>query len=355
MADEDIKTANAKTASSKRANVSRKPETPRRVGRLSSGLALIFAAIALIGSGYLWYTLVLKRELLATDVVGNLGALKEETTALRDGLADADSALDEVKANQDTIRGALDKIQKDLSRHRTEWVLAETEQLLVIANNRLQLARDVRSALGALRAADAQLNQLSNPTLLPVRREIAREIAALETIDKLDISGISLKLGSLAESIDRLPVAPEVSRREQAMLEAAAPTTVTDAPAHPGWRSQARTLWQDMLSLVRIRTDLSNQRPLLPPEQEYFLRENLKLTLYGAQYALLQGNTAVFQQNLAIAQRMLKDFYDTNSQAINATRAELEKMQASKVVAELPDISHSLAALRNVAGSRITP
>ncbi len=357
MADENTKTTQAKTASAaRRAKNGKKPESAGRGGRLSGGLALIFAAIALIGTSYIWYTLILQRgELLATDVVGNLEILKSETKALQESVTDADTVLDDVKANQDTIRGALDKIQNDLSRHRTEWVVAESEQLLVIANNRLQLARDVRSALAALRAADAQLNQISNPTLLPVRREIAREIAALEAIDKIDVGGISLKLGSIAESVARLPIAPEVSRRQQAALEAKLSTTVTDAAEDANWRSQARSLWQDVLSLVRVRTDLTAQRPLLPPEQEYFLRENLKLMLYGAQLALLQGNTAVFQQDLGIAQQLLKDYYDTSAQVVSVTQSELETMRTSKLVTDLPDISHSLASLRDIASARGKP
>ncbi len=357
MADEDSKSTSSKTSSaSKRAKGSKRPDTRVSSGLLTGGLALIFAAIALIGTGYLWYTLLLERaELLATDVVGDLGKLKDETTALRESLTETGSLLDDVRANQDSVRIALDKIQNDLSRHRTEWVLAESEQLLVIANNRLQLARDVRSALAALRAADAQLNQISNPVLLPVRRELAREIAALDAIDKIDVGGISLKLGSLAESADRLPLAPEVSRRAQALLETKATTAASDAPADTSWRALARSLWQDMRSLVRIRTDLSMQRPLLPPEQEYFLHENLKLMLYGAQLALLQGNTAVFQQNLKVTQQLLKDYYDANTQVVAAMQSEVEKMRASKLVAELPDISRSLAALRAVSGARSTP
>jgi len=327
----------------------KKSELRNRRGSLTGGLALILAAIALIGTGYLWYALLLERaDLLTTDVVGNLQQLKTDSETMRENLAETGAGLDDVKANQESVRAALDKIQNDLSRHRTDWLLAESEQLLIIANNRLQLARDVRSALAALRAADAQLNQISNPMLLPVRREIAREIAALEAIDKVDIGGVSLKLGSLAEAADRLPVAPEVSRRSQAMLE----NKVAAIEMNDNWRSSARNLWQDMLSLVRIRTDLTTQRPLLPPEQEYFLRENLKLMLFGAQAALLQGNASVFQQNIKNAEQLLKDYYDTNTQVVVGMQTELEKMRTSKLVAELPDISRSLATLRSVTGAR---
>lgn len=354
MADDNTKSDGAKSPSmlkSKRTGKdAKKPESRDRRGSLTGGLALILAAIAVIATGYLWYVLLLERpDLLSTDVVGNLEKLRVETTSLQENVTNTSEAIDEVRDNQDSVRAALDKIQNDLSRHRTEWLLAESEQLLVIANNRLQLARDVRSALAALRAADAQVNQISNPSLLPVRREIAREIAALEAIDRVDVGGISLKLGSLAESADRLPVAPEVSRRSQAADNKVASL---DVPTDGGWRNQARNLWQDMLSLVRVRTDLTTQRPLLPPEHEYFLRENLKLMLFSAQAALLQGNAAVFQQNIKNAEQLLKDYYDTNTQVVVGMQTELEKMRTSKLVADLPDISRSLAALRAASGAR---
>jgi uroporphyrin-3 C-methyltransferase len=354
MADDNTRSEDAKastTLKSKRVKDRRhEPEIRPRRGSLAGGLALIFSAIALAAAGYLWYALLLQRpDLLTTDVVGNLDKLKSETVTLRESVESSGLAIDDVKANQDSIRGALDKIQNDLSRHRTEWLLAESEQLLVIANNRLQLARDVRSALAALRAADAQLNQISNPSLLPVRREVAREIASLEAIDKIDVGGISLKLGSLAETADRLPVAPDVSRRSQALDNKVASI---DTPDNGGWRISARNLWQDMLSLVRVRTDLATQRPLLPPEQEYFLRENLKLMLFAAQAALLQGNVAVFQQNIKSAEQLLKEYYDTSTQVVIGMQTELEKMRSSKLVAELPDISRSLATLRSATGTR---
>ena len=345
MTDDEIR---PKTAAKR----GKKPEARTRTGRFTGGLGLILASIGLIATGFLWYTLMLER----TDVVGNLHKLQGDARALQEALAESGTQLDEVKTNQDTIRAALDKIQHDLSRHRVEWILAESEQLLVIANNRLQLARDVRSALAALRAADSQLNQIPNPAVLPARRELAREIAALEAIDKIDVGGISLKLASLAETANNLPIAPQVSRRASTTREAKIETgTVTDAPPAAGWRVSAHNLWQDLLSLVRIRTDVNVQRPLLPPEQEYFLRENLKFMLYGAQFGLLQGNVPVFHQNIKIAQQLLKDYYDTNAQAVTGMQAELEKLRSARLVSELPDISRSLTALRVVTGTRSTP
>ena len=48
---------------------------------------------------------------------------------------------------------------------------------------------------------------------------------------------ISLKLGSLAESVARLPMTPEVSRRQQAAIDKSNPVTMNDASEDASWRA----------------------------------------------------------------------------------------------------------------------
>jgi len=317
-------------------------KTPVRTGRISSGLALIIASIALIGTGYLWYTLLYERqELLAIDVPGTLETLTRETRQLHDGLTDVEEQQTSLLETQETLKSAVDKVQNDLGRHRTDWILAETEQLLLIANRRLQLARDAASALAALRAADRNLELLANPNLINARRQVAREIALLESLEKSDIAGASLRLGALADGLDRLPLSGELRSQMLAHADAKA----ADAAADGGWQT-ARGMWRDILQLVRIRRHDATERPLLPPEQQYFVRENLRLMLYGAQQALLQGHVQTYQHNLKTATRWLAEHFDDNAPAVQTARAELDKLQATPVMSELPDISGSLEILR---------
>lgn len=327
-----------------------------RTSRFSGGLALMLAAIALVGSGYLWYLLLFERpELINTDIAGRLEKVENQDSELRANLGGLTEQVQVQRDNQDAIKTTLDKIHSDLTRSRTEWLLTESEQLLVIANHRLQMARDVRSALAALRAADQQLKLVVNLNMLPVRKELAREIGLLDALEKVDVNGIALRLGTLAEGVERLPLAPE----------ARWPKDKTGAPkdnkpdakpeADGGWRAAARSLWRDLQNLVRLRTDIETQKPLLPPEQQYFLRENLRLTLYGAQNALLQGSVVTYQQNVKSAARRVREYYDVNTQVVAATLAELDKLAAVKLTAELPDISASLETLRRLGGRRTTP
>jgi uncharacterized protein HemX len=359
MNDTDAKkTPNDQPAAARRGkNPLKKSADAPSAGRVRGGLALILASLALIASGYLWYTILHENaDLFSMDIAGALDRIESSTNQTQESLANAEKDVKTLKETQDTLRASLEKVNTDLARNRLEWALTETEQLLVIANNRLQLARDSRSALAALRAADQQLQLLASPKLLPVRRELAREISLLESLDKLDVSGITLRLATLAESVDRLPLATDTRLHEFEAGKAQAGQGGTQvAAADTGWRQTAHSLWQDILSLVRIRNDMELQRPLLPPEQQYFLRENLRLMLYGAQQALLQGSIPTYQQNLKSAQRLIKDYFDLNSQGVISAQSELGKLQGMRTVADLPDITSSLTTLRRLSGRKAEP
>jgi uncharacterized protein HemX len=359
MNDPSAKKTGSDPASAKRPAGDKAAARTLRPARFSGGLALMLATIALIGSAYLWYLLFYERpELIETDIAGRLEQTETDARTLRGQLDGQDEQLQALRDSQDAIKTALDKIQTDLTRSRTEWLLTESEQLLVIANHRLQMARDVRSALSALRAADQQLKLIVNPNILPVRRELAREIGMLDALEKIDVNGIALRLGTLADGMERLPLALDVRwQKDRPGATKDAPSRkANDKPeAESGWRQAARNLWADLLSLVRLRTDVEVQKPLLPPDQQYFLRENLRLMLYGAQNALLQGSVATYQQNVKTAARWIREHFDTNTQVVSATLAELDKLAAVKLAAELPDISASLEALRRAGGRRTAP
>ena len=62
------------------------------------------------------------------------------------------------------------------NRTRTDWLLAEAEYLLRIANQRLLIEQDIRGALAALNAADQVLRETDDVGAYPVREQLAREI-----------------------------------------------------------------------------------------------------------------------------------------------------------------------------------
>ena len=94
-----------------------------------------------------------------------------------------------------------------MSRSRDEWTLAEVEQILLIANQQLQLAGNIKAALIALETADARIARMDRPQLTALRRVINRDMDRLKATPYVDIVGISLRVDSVMNQIDTLPLA----------------------------------------------------------------------------------------------------------------------------------------------------
>ncbi len=264
--DPDVRTPAASATEPPTPNASHR----RRSRSVSGGLALILAIVALLASTYLGYTLIAKRGLYSASVSRGMEQLAAQDAKSQSAIAAMTEQLDALKKNQDALQAALTKVSSEFGKGRREWLLSESEQLLVIANHRLQLSHNIDLALAALRAADQDLRQLADPRYLPVRRLLAGEIGRLESLGRVDVSGMALRLGDIARNIDSLPLTP-VSH-----------IVARPAPAHTAQHSQFGSMWHDLIGLVRIRRTTNLRVPLLPPE-EYFLRQNLRLMLYGAQ------------------------------------------------------------------------
>lgn len=351
----DTKQVVAKPAKAAKPKKSEKSAQKPSGGRVWGVLALLVSLVALGAVGYGGYVYYIKQDLFSTDVVAELNRLKsgsarngERQAEFGKSLESFEQRLNSVKEVQDTLASAINGLAEDLGRKRDDWALAETEQLLLIANYRLQLARDVETAVAALRAADGQLQKLADPSLLPIRKLIADEITALQRLDRADIPGIALRLGSMASTLEQLPL--HVERR----FATAAPVTGV-ATTESTSLDTLQQMWRDLLGLIRIRKTTNGQKPLLPPEQDYFLRENLRLMLYGAQLAMLQGDTGTYTQNLKSARRWIGDYFDTETQVVTNMQEELQALLDEKIVVELPDVSASLGALRDIASKKLAP
>ena len=61
-------------------------------------------------------------------------------------------------------------------------------------------------------------------------------------------------------------------------------------------------MWDDVRQLIRVRSVNTPEALMLSPEQNYFVRENLKLRLLNARLALLSRDETSFAGDLAAAQ-----------------------------------------------------
>ena len=239
-------------------------------------------------------------------------------------------------------RAALEALYNDLSVSRDETALAEVEQMLLIAGQQLQLSANVKAALIAMQSADTRLQRMGRPAFNGLRKAIGQDMDKLRALPGVDITGINLQLDNLIAAVDELPlVYQQRMAKKEAAVQTAAPKDET------AWQKLLREIWQDAKQLVRIEDTGKAEIPLLPPNQEFFLRENLKLRLLSARLALLSRDEDGFMQELKTAQLWTARYFDGKSNEVMRMLARLKKIAASPVSIELPDVSPSLQAVRN--------
>jgi uroporphyrin-3 C-methyltransferase len=111
------------------------------------------------------------------------------------------------------------------------------------------------------------------------------------------------------------------------------------------WRTLLSDMWSGIKNAVRIRRNDEPVAAMLPPEQSYFLYENLRLKLQQGRLALLQGHADIYRQSLTEARDALGAYFqpDAVGQGLDAALAEL---QVAPIQVELPDLSASLRAMQ---------
>ena len=331
------------------------PRDPARVRRWLLALALTMLAAAVVA---VWLTDREARRVLRTDVAKRLGDLDATDQTTRASLKDAQEDLREAQAKitllesrlaeSQSQQAALEALYRELAPSRDEWALTEIEQVLQLASQQLQLARNVPSALAALQLADSKLQRLDRPQFVPLRRALARDMDRLKAVPYVDVAGISLRLDQAIAAVDVLPLA-----LEERLPAQPAPS----APAEEGgWRRFLRAVWQEVRQLIRVENlDRPEAPPLLAPQQQFFLRENLKLRLLSARFSLLFHDQQNFRADLSTADAWLRKYFDTRSPAVSSLQTLLKQLQMTDIAKEVPDVVLSLEAIRALKLAREKP
>lgn len=362
--DEEAGEPVAEVATEATANDSHDSPPPRSGGKGKSGrgIALLALAVALVGLAWAtWTWQDAKQNLASLSAVDQTGTSK--IGGLEQSLAELRREVERLEAGRAALEGARQDTFNDVAglsqrlanlesiaregrgvsdEMSNKWVLAEVEYFLQIANARLRLARDVRSAVAALRLADSRLSAMEEPALMDVRRKIRGELMDLDAVKLPDIQGIALTLGTLAARIDQLPMSRAIQR------ESAQAGTSADESAD-GWDRAVSKMGQAFSGIISVRKTDEPVTPLLSPTEEYFLRRNLELKLEAARLALLYGDESSYRESLRSARRWLGEYFDTSDTATGNAIETLGQLEMQSIYPALPDISGSLSLLKAMA------
>lgn len=284
-----------------------------------------------------------------------LDALSAQQTQMQQDNADLKSQLEDdlqtLSKQQADLADAIHTLRSQDQFARKGWLITEAKYLLQLANYRLLFDRDVSTAIVALNTADDRLRETGDPGLIDVRKAIAEAVQALKAVPQVDVPGMSLSMSALAKNISQLPLnTPEPRKKIKQQQEKKTATRQVKS-----WSQLPAAIWQDLKSLIIIRNHAQPVEPLLPPDERFFLIENLRLQIEQARLAMLMGHAKVFNDRISTAIGWIKKYFDPDAAQTKAALSTLQTLQQIDIAPPLPNITkpyHLLEAYRQQAKTK---
>lgn len=351
-----------------------KPVKP--AGRSGGGLVfpfiLLILMIGLAGAGYYFLVqLRSKQEGLGGEVKSQLtqqiNDYQKQLTAIQSQVSNLQSEINnkddhfnktlteftslqgqKIEITRKELTDKLVQVQRQLGKTRGDWLLADAEYLLSVANERLHLVGDINTTRAALEAADQRLRESGDTGAIKVREAIAKELSMLQGITPPDLVGLYANIQSLQEDAAKLNLALPYAGKPLASPEEARSENAKSAEAN----ELLSKAIQELQGVVTIRHTESNVKEILTQEQADFIREQLRIKLEVLKSALAHQNDGLYQVALKDLKAWLDKHFAKNDEA-KLFDAELSKLQEVKLKSQFPDISQSLKLLRDLSKLRI--
>lgn len=308
-------------------------------------LVLLIVIGLLAAAGYYWgrpyYQQVLVQWSAWSSLPQQQAGLAAEVSRLNDELSRAEQARDDLRSELNNARDEMEQLVVDTAQRLSrrddldadQWPLEEALALLRLAERRLQLDGNAQVALNLLDAADQVLADLSAAAVLPVRRQIAQDRLALQSIDAPDINGLYFRLDAIDERLAGLQWTP---------AQRLAPEQQEDTEAELSPWAAFRNSLGSLVTISRLEAD-HQASPLLDDFQRW--RQHSRLLLEEVQLAVLSREQALFDAALGqLSEQLAPMRQELDVQPLLEQLAELE---GTALNPDLPDINASVQALEN--------
>lgn len=310
------------------------------------GLAPIIALCALVIALYTRFSVhELKNEFLEA-----LAALSTEINQQKEARTQEHSLKEQInrlKGKQNELNQALLQLAQQLhtadlnkANQEQKWILLKARYYLELAQINAHWSPESQSTIILLEASDALLAKVHAPEIFKIRQILAHNIAALKNKPPIDSAGLLSQLDACQNNVAHL----KIKSNEPLHFNASAPLVPTSST----WQAALRNALSSLDKLVLIRRNDERVQPLLSPVFEAALKENLRLNLQEAQWAVLRENQEAYQWALKQAIGTIKRGFNQQEketltllkqvmqlQKINLTVSSAEENQALPLLNQL--------------------
>ena len=251
------------------------------------------------------------------------------------------------EATRKELSDKVTQVQRQLGKTRGDWLIADAEYLLSVANERLHLVGDINTTREALEAADQRLRESGDAGTITIREQISKEISQIQGVKLPDIVGLYASVQSLETEVPKLTLALPYSGKPLTPPEEVTSSTPTEDPD-----DLITGAIHELEGIVTIKRSDKPIKEILTQEQAEFIREQLKVKLGMVKMALVQQNDALYQAILTDIKTWVGQHF-TDNDAAKAFIGEIGRLKDIKLRSQFPDISGSLKMLRDVAKLRV--
>jgi uroporphyrin-III C-methyltransferase len=244
--------------------------------------------------------------------------------------------LAENAQSQSQIINSLQQAQA--SHHRYEWLVLQAEFLVKLANDKLRFDNNVEQAIQLLQTADQEISASNDARLQPVRQALIADLAQLQAVPKVDVPGLYMRLLALSNQITKLPLPNKPTAETQVQ-------TQTDESL-PWWKRGLHQTFQALRQVVTVRYNQNGKAPLILPEQQDFLYQNIQAAIEKAMWGLLHQQPDIYRSSLQQASEWIKQYFVMDSSVTQSVVAGIDELQAIDIKPATPQISASLQAFR---------
>ena len=285
----------------------------------------------------------------------NFDAEKENIAKLSEAYQQALSKISQLENEQSAYSRQITGLQNQLQKlgsapqaEPTAWLLSDADFLLNNARRKMVLDNDIDATSSLLIEANNVLSQVADSKMSTVRDAIKADLEQLASLNKIDQNSVMQRLAQLANLLDDMP-----------MLEnetvAVSSGEVSDSLAD--WQQNLEKSADSFLShFIRVSDKgKAVEKAFIAPNQEIYLRENIRLRLQIAILAVPRQQNELYKQSLEAVSTWVRSYFDVQNSNVKNFLAEIDELIEQSIYIDAPTELKSLSLLEKALNKNAKP
>ena len=269
-----------------------------------------------------------------------LAQLESANKATQNKLAQVEELITAKSHELVGLQSQINKVSAQANAQQpTDWLFSEADFLLNNALRKLVLDNDVDTAVSLLKLADETLAKVNNSQSAAIRSAINQDLKQLHSVAGIDQNSVMQKLSQLANTVDELSVLDVNFDDDQNATKLS--NSLSD------WVENAEKSANSFLNhFIRISPKHGTDRKeLLAPNQDIYLRENIRLRLQLAIMAVPRQQNELYKQSLEAVASWIRSYFDTNAEVTQSFLKSVDELSEVSIYVDVPSQLQSLSML----------